>query len=808
MPELLRMQTDQFEFSIWTNDISKKQSAYQATLDKHAYSDAEAKYLLKLSSSQNLLSISQNSNNSSEPVFEAGSVIEFREPIFFENTQYQLEWVFNEIIDSAQIDYRNQTLNNNFRFIDKKGDVPARLVGVINTGNDIGWLHIPLRINKTNHDIRLVISFEILPTKILLQKDLPNMYDTIDQAFPLWRFSLINKTDQDTSKSRVRGNFPLFWLANFSQLRAQLEHGLKIINQAPHSRLQPLLRHSKADRIKGNVSNKLAEKVRSDINKELFNKRYRVEKKFLSVDTPENRFIKMVVSRSKNQLADFERRLKKSNQASKNQPVSNAFLTELHQWQQPLNKMLTQGFLTDVGASSQSHSSSLVLQQKTGYSAVYRVWQELKYYLDVFAKESSLSMKSVAEIYEVWCFLCIKKILQEELNFELVKEKKGTLKLNDLFEYKLQDGFTGAFTFKRSDGVTARLAHEPEFGKKSAEIRTYLVQQRPDIVLEVTVPTSHKELPPRQFIWIFDAKYRIATENQDEDKKNKDKQKARLADLVPNDAINQMHRYRDALIRISKSNTSSNNSSLHKSRPVFGAFALYPGLFDQENDKNPYAEAIEEVGIGAFPLLPSMDGSSCNQWLVNFLKAQLEPQSHIAELSEKIHIQEPARIASSGMTQSLYADLAFTIRLGDKREQDYLNSFRTGDAKFYHMPIDTFKLKFSAHIAKEIRFIAIAVPDESQAVIHYLWPVESLKAVKRFELDESQTGVQSSLSDQNKDYWLFKLSKPIKLSAPIQNVPLDRFRHSMKLSRLSSLMLTTHFEDLDSVYEQVINPET
>ena len=804
MPELLRMPTDQFEFSIWTNDISKKQRAYQATLDKHAYSDAEAKYPLKLSPSQNLLSISQSSNDSSEPVFEARSAIEFSEPIFFENTQYQLEWVFDETIDSAQIDHRNQTLNKNFRFIKKKGAVLARLVGVINTGNDIGWLHIPLLIN---HDIRLVISFEVLPTKILLQKDLPNMYDTIDQAFPLWRFSLINKTDQDTSKSRERGNFPLFWLANFSQLRTQLEQGLKIINQAPHSRLQPLLRHSKADRIKGNVSNKLAEKVRGDIKKELFNKRYRVEKKFLCVDTPENRFIKMVVSRSKNQLADFERRLKKGNQASKNQPVSNAFLTELNQWQQPLNKMLTQGFLTDVGASSQSHSSSLVLQQKTGYSAVYRVWQELKYYLDVFAKESSLSMKSVAEIYEVWCFLCIKKIMQEELNFELVKEKKGSLKLNDFFEYKLQDGFTGAFTFKRSDGVTARLAHEPKFGKKSAEIRSYLVQQKPDIVLEVTVPASHKEQSPRQFIWIFDAKYRIATEKQDEDKKNKDKPDTRLADLVPIDAINQMHRYRDALIRISELNTGSDKTSLHKSRPVFGAFALYPGLFDQENDENPYAEAIEEVGIGAFPLLPSINGNSSNQWLVDYLKGQLEPQSHIAELSEKIHIQEPARIASSGMKQSLYADLAFTIRLGDKREDDYLNSFRSGDAKFYHMPIDTFNLKFSSHIANEIRFIAIAIPNENQAEIPYLWPVQSVLCVKRNELNGIQTGAQPSIENQDKNYWLFKLSKPIKLGDPIPGVPLLGFRKSMKLTRLSSLMLAKSFEELDSVYEQAISSE-
>ena len=40
-----------------------------------------------------------------------------------------------------------------------------------------------------------------------------------------------------------------------------------------------------------------------------------------------------------------------------------------------------------------------------------------KYYLDVFANQSTISMKSVAEIYEVWCFLEIRTILLERLQF-------------------------------------------------------------------------------------------------------------------------------------------------------------------------------------------------------------------------------------------------------------------------------------------------------------------------------------------------------------------------------------------------------
>lgn len=40
MPELLCVQTPEFELSIWSNDISKRQKAYIETLNKRVYSQA------------------------------------------------------------------------------------------------------------------------------------------------------------------------------------------------------------------------------------------------------------------------------------------------------------------------------------------------------------------------------------------------------------------------------------------------------------------------------------------------------------------------------------------------------------------------------------------------------------------------------------------------------------------------------------------------------------------------------------------------------------------------------------------------
>jgi len=488
-----------------------------------------------------------------------------------------------------------------------------------------------------------------------------------------------------------------------------------------------------------------------------------------------------------------------------------------------------------------------VLQQKTGYSAVYRIWQELKFYLDVFGNQSSISMKSVAEIYEVWCFLCLKQILEQDLGFDLVENSATKLEQNDFFEYKLKDGFAGAFRFKRSDGVTARLAHEPKFTKKGKSIRSYLVNQEPDIVLEVTLPksadlTKADSSEEKQFIWLFDAKYRIKTEKNRFDDSNED---IESTDYVPDDAINQMHRYRDALIRLSEPHgheSSSGNAGqpAKKSRPVFGAFALYPGFFDQATTPNPYAAAIEEVGIGAFALLPSQDESSQNrssqnelsqtdptqtkssysghQWLLEFLQDQIgtAPNTQtgqnneviypVAGMAERLYVQEAARIPYYGMRQVLYPDLTMTVALGGQRGRDngYFEQFEQGTAHWYHLPQSTFLQKFKKHIAEEIRYLALASTSDTQSStkqIDKLWPVRRVTVLPRYAITEEQAGKKSGSADL---YYLFELGKPLSLQTPVTNVPHRPMKNSMKLTTLTRLENVTKFTEVEKVYEEAM----
>jgi hypothetical protein len=487
MPELIRLETPDFEFSVWANDISQRTKVYQKTMakmpalkvsERDESGNSQPSYSLRFAPAAELDKIVEPVELVTNAQGKCAE-LSLTSPLFFENTQYQFEWVFLGEVSNARLTHPSQGVNEAFRFAPEvkttRGVVPARLTGSINTGNDVGWLRLPLTFELDGKTRTQHIAFEVLPTKMVLHQDLPAMYQTIDQVYPLWRFSLAEKTEQDASTSQQRGHFPLMWLANFAALRKRFEQGLKIITQAPHSRLQPMVANIKAAKLKGRLPHKLAEQVKQDFANGQYDRRYQVEKKQLSVDTPENRFIKMVVERSKRQLAEFEAKLRKSNQAPDKQRLSDSFLSELHSWQQPLQKVLSQSFLKDVGDYTGLNRESLVLQQKTGYSAVYRVWQELKFYLDVFGNQSSISMKSVAEIYEVWCFLCLKQMLEQDLGFKLIENGATKLAQNGFFEYQMQDGFAGAFRFKRADGVTARLAHEPKFTKTGQPAYTLLL---------------------------------------------------------------------------------------------------------------------------------------------------------------------------------------------------------------------------------------------------------------------------------------------------------------------------------------------
>ena len=729
-----------FSFEIFSSNITSRQTRYVETLHKRG---------------KDVPVCNVQINHQNQPLDK---------PIFFENSRYDFEFAFGVDVRNVQINHKLQAVNSAFRFNSRLN----LLIGSLNVGNDLGWFHLPLRYELADGSIRTFdFAFEVLPSKMDLNSDLPKMYADIDEHYPLWRFNLAKKTAQSHQDNPERVDFSLLWLAQFQRLQADFAKALNVIANSPHNRLQVVEKYQKADKIKGKVPERTAMKICNDMNNGLYHKRYAITEKRLSVDTPENRFVKMAVARSTKILANFNRTLRKENE--KNDRLSEPFFERLNEWQNPLPLFQQQSFMQQVGDFRGLATESLVLQQHSGYQRVFQIWQELKHYLDVFERNNlEISQKSVAEIYEVWCFIALRRCLLK-LGFNEKQRKTSGLKTAEDFSLVMEDGILGAFHFEKA-GVQICLAHEPRFSKENQKITSFTTTQKPDIFLEITFPNQLR------YILLFDAKYRIKTEQPKDE--NDD---IEYIDYVPDDAIDQMHRYRDALILL------DNSQLTPKSRPVFGAFALYPGFFDQQADENPYQNEIDEVGIGAFALLPTEKG---DYWLTKFLCEKL----HIKKPHDNLWLQHEARIAAHGMQQTRYTNLVFIIGLGISRSTDYYARVEQGKLSWYHTPVSTFELKYPDFLASEIRFLALAYQGE----IHRLYPVKSVKKLPRSKITFEQAGRENKSSE---NYYLFELAKPLRLEEPITGVPsLDTqgkgFRKTMKLTTLEKLDNVKCFTEL------------
>tara|TARA_B110000046_G_C13005484_1_gene404238 strand:- start:1140 stop:2600 length:1461 start_codon:yes stop_codon:yes gene_type:complete len=469
---------------------------------------------------------------------------------------------------------------------------------------------------------------------------------------------------------------------------------------------------------------------------------------------------------------------------STSQRLSGSFFSDLIDKRQSLLKTSRHSMFLEVNDFKGLARESLVLQQKPGYAKVYRAWQQLRWYLDLLGEDASLSVRNVAELYEVWCFLQVHDILLK-LGFNLKPESKGYL-VDKGLRVDMVDGLKGSFDFTREDGIRLKLTHEPRFHEGTGPIRTWRTTQKPDIVLSATFSDG------REHMWVFDAKYRIESD------------KHSTTDLVPDDAINQMHRYRDALIHLDSSAVMKAN----KSRPVFGAYVLYPGFYVQPSEANPYQESIDEIGIGAFSLLPSSDYSG-SYWLQQFLQSKLG----ITDITyphydtDNHFVEESARIPYRGTEVSLYRDLTIVFSGSvPNRTEDYQKNQREGKLGFYHTRLlATERQKIERHVINEVRYLSVAIPvvdNSAMQSVQYVYPVSKVELIKRMELTEEQAGT-IEMNSSNQDYWLFTLGESIKISEPLLRSTPEHFE--VLLTDLNKLREEREWDELPQRYPLLIS---
>lgn len=497
-------------------------------------------------------------------------------PLIFENKDYFFDFTFHnkDEIDKPYIFTKSKDVVEKFLYRQGIG----LLSGTINFGNDLGKTNLILRYTKSNSIREINFEFEVFPTKLNYKNDYNRIIQDIQEEYPYLVLDFLKKT-YTSFKSGNAPNTDLIWWQVFGGLYADFLHASKFILNKPNSRIIRQTKYVRADRIQKWTS--ALEEEYSQFNS-FPNKNYRSEYKTLSTNTSENRFFKHALLQSKKRY----QKVKKYILNKFEDKLTDEFKNELSEIEKELNVISINPFFRAIEEFKGVKQESLVLQKATGYSTIYKTWIMLNSGLRFLDGIQKIELKNIADLYQIWCFLEIKGILQKLLN----KAKPDKFNFIDIqfedFVLKIERGVKSQVSFFNKNGEIIDLFHDFSFDtSESQNIKSFTVDQRPDIVLRIT----KNDLKENYVLtYLYDAKYRLASD-----------EKEGSADLPTEDSINQMHRYRDAIYYVNK-------GKIKPEKEVIGAYILFPGSGEIEAIKDlDYYKSIETVNIGAFPLRPN-----------------------------------------------------------------------------------------------------------------------------------------------------------------------------------------------------------
>lgn len=564
--------------------------------------------------------------------------------VFFDNAEYPIWVEFGNHVSKAQFGSMLQTDNDRFSF---RGHT---LAGFINYGNEIGRSELQLVYNIGKEQRHFTLSYEVLSTKLNYHEHWKKIIEDIEAEYRMLSLDYMKRTFHGFSPD-TKGDTPeLIWWSIFAGEQEKFVKACRSIIERPRRRLRGYeiyLRADKLKRVPTSIENELAEHRREQAHL------YRVEEHIQSNDTQENRFLKYALS----QIASRYETLKKRIEAIKN--TSETLKQEMNVMQKTLTHLQRNPFFRTVGRFKGLTQESLVLQRATGYSQVYRTWQLLRRAYSLNDGMYRLQSKDIATLYEIWCFIEVSHIVREQLGLDVDVDHRNRMEMNGVFTWELGKGEHSRILFRKDGIELAELVYNPKHTEKENDsismehLVVPTVPQKPDIVLQLTKDDIEKGM---KMTYLFDAKYRI-----------NDRTDAGV-DTPPDDAINQMHRYRDAIYY--KENREG-DSALKKE--VIGGYILFPGNGDPiEVAKAKFQQSLDEVNIGAFPLRPN--DVENRKLLEHFIE-------------ELISMKSATTIAKVIPQKGTFIEVGDRVLIGLVREssrKNYLKKFEEGVADLYY----------------------------------------------------------------------------------------------------------------------------
>ncbi len=564
--------------------------------------------------------------------------------VFFDNAEYPIWVEFGSHVSKAQFGSMLQADNDRFSF---RGHT---LAGFINYGNEIGRSELQLIYNIGKEQRHFKLGYEVLSTKLNYHEHWKKIIEDIEAEYRMLSLDYMKRTFHGFTPDTTGDTPELIWWSIFAKEQETFIKACRSIIERPRRRLrgyEVYLRADKLKRVPANIENELAEHRKEQAHL------YRIEEHIQSNDTQENRFLKYALG----QIAGKYETLKRRIEAIKN--TSDTLKKEMDSVQKDLTHLKRHPFFRTVGRFKGLTQESLVLQRATGYSQVYRTWNLLRRAYSLNDGMYRLQSKDIATLYEIWCFIEVSHIVREQLGIDIDVDHRNRMEMNGVFTWELGKGEHSRILFRKDGVELAELVYNPKHTEKENDsismehLVVPTVPQKPDIVLQLTKDDIEKGM---KMTYLFDAKYRINDRTIEG------------VDTPPDDAINQMHRYRDAIYY-----KENKNGETGLKKEVIGGYILFPGNGDPlEVAKAKFQQSLDEVNIGAFPLRPN--DVENRKLLEHFIKELIDTKS--ATTISKVIPQKGA-----------FMEVGDRVLIGlvkDSSRRNYLKKFEDGEADLYY----------------------------------------------------------------------------------------------------------------------------
>ena len=513
-------------------------------------------------------------------------------PVLFETCKYQFAVEFKQGLDISvekhypHVRHQLKCIGENFKFYPSStnsgilvGDIdflnsPGMFSFAFDYWDSEGFLH--------HENLKMYVASPKLDTK----NDLKQIMALINQEYENYVYDYLTLTFNSFALQRTVKNNHIIWLSIFKGVVDDYFRNVRFIMSRPNNKPVRKTYYARPDRIR-RWSQREEERYKN-MGQDAEMHYFRYEQIENTVNTRENRFVKYtlhVLGKKFREIFGELSNLPTVMDAEERKMLEGYLIT--------FKRMETSSFFRKVGEFEGFRQESGILQQRTGYAQIYKAWLMLKNSLDLVEGQTDIGTKQIWELYEIWCFLVMKRLIAKVLDLDWNKSEHVREDKSKMLNTIVKSEMTHVIEFDNvKNGDLVRLEYQHTYNRRTKEFTTSTTEQRPDIVVTI------KKKDGFVLTYLYDAKYRVQDDAKDGELD--EGVTVDVADYPLPDAINQMHRYRDAIYYSMKTDVRPS------AKEIIGGYILFPGRVEGDEIYNRYFyKSIKNVNIGAFPLLPS-----------------------------------------------------------------------------------------------------------------------------------------------------------------------------------------------------------